>query len=301
MNRSLFFLSIIFCLASCEDFFSSTLEVEPPAHESQIVLHTVVTDADTVALAAIGRSVGLLDNIDAQDLFLHDADLALYQGNNKLFDYEPTDPFLGAPSGFNYKKVMNGPIATAGQTYTIKGNHSVYGAITASQTMPRAIPVTSTLIREDHGIMEGGERTDQAELTFTDPEGEDNYYEVSLFIVETFEGVDFASGLYSITYDPNLREAFSNGFLLNDDAFDGRTYKLLLEYTPYWSDQQDVDVYAIFRTVTRDYYLYTSSVYNQENAEDFGFFAEPVSLHTNVDNGLGIFGMRAETIVKLTD
>jgi len=167
--------------------------------------------------------------------------------------------------------------------------------------MPQAVQITSTLIREDNGVIDFGERTDQAELTFTDPAGVDNYYEVAIFIIERFEDEMYPSNVYTMTFDPNLKEGFGDSFLLTDETFDGKEYKILLDYDSYWQDNQNIEVYAVFRTVTRDYYLYALSAHNQESAEDFGFFAEPVSIFSNIENGLGVFGMRAEVVVKLTE
>jgi len=123
MKRFSLFLLIAFCFASCEDFFSTTLKVDPPEHSSQMVLHTVITDVDTIANAAIGRSVGLLEELNNQDLFLQDASIALYQGDNKLFDFDVIDPAANNFRGFNYINSMGTPFVNSGQTYTIKANH----------------------------------------------------------------------------------------------------------------------------------------------------------------------------------
>ncbi|MEM8907571.1 MAG: DUF4249 domain-containing protein [Bacteroidota bacterium] len=301
MNRIVFFCCLALILNACEGFFSSTLEVEPPPHEAQMVLHTVITDVDTVFYAAVGQSVGILDNRDREELFLNDAEITFYEGEQKWFDLDLRSSEPGEFVLYNFEKRNLSQAIEPGQTYTYTVKHPSFGEISASQTMPQPVPITETIIRDDHSVNEDGQRTDQAEITFTDPGGSDHYYEIALLVKESLGTESFYNPIYTTTLDPNLSEGLDQSFLLSDESFNGKEYKILLDFSPYWTEGSDVAVYAVWRTVTRDYFLYTKSVSAQEAADDFAFFAEPVSLHTNINNGLGIFGMRTETLVRLSD
>lgn len=299
MYRFVFFFSCLFVLSSCEDFFSTTLEIDPPEHKTQMVMHAVITDVDTLFRVSLGKSVGILDNANRDSFFLKGGAVSLYEGEQKIGDLDEIEVSLVSSfvTDYNFQKGFGTTYVEAGKTYTCKATHPTFGEATSTQTMPTAVPITKSIIRDNNSVNDLGESTTQVEITINDPEGIDNYYELALFTL--FENGDELAfdNIYVSTLDPNLREGFGGAHLLNDETFDGKEYKILVDFDQYWEDDQPI--YAIWRTVTKDYYLYSKSIRQQQDAEDFGFFAEPVSIHNNVTNGLGIFGMRAELIVEL--
>ena len=71
-------------------------------------------------------------------------------------------------------------------------------------------------------------------------------------------------------------------------------------YQYFGNQGVDLDLTAFFKitllSVTRDEYLYQKSLITYSNSSN-SLFAEPTLLHTNMDNGLGVFSMMsADTI-----
>ena len=73
ISALLFFIS----LTSCEDFFETTLELDPPPFETTLVIDCVAhTGQDSIEMR-ISRNAGILENIDVNELGLNDADVVL--------------------------------------------------------------------------------------------------------------------------------------------------------------------------------------------------------------------------------
>ncbi|MEM8906571.1 MAG: DUF4249 domain-containing protein [Bacteroidota bacterium] len=297
MNRLFVLCCWILLFIACSDFFSTTLEVEPPTHQTQLVLHAVLTDTDTIWNALIGRSIGLLETTDADGFYLNDAQVMLYQNEQEVLTLNPQTPDPANLVEYNFSAPVLPEQMDHRASYTFRVSHPDFPSLVARQSFPQQVPLSQSLIRENSGLNDFGERTNQVELRFTDPAGVANYYEVSLFAFDTTTGAIFLTELS--TLDPNLRPGRGEGYLLSDERFDGNAYRLLMDYVPEWGEDVDVELYAIWRTVTSDYFRYALSVKAQEDAQDFGTFAEPVSIYSNVENGLGIFAMRTERIVKI--
>ena len=62
INKFLVLVSLVIICASCSDFFESVIEVDPPEHTPQLVLHAVLTDNfEENATIAITESIGILE------------------------------------------------------------------------------------------------------------------------------------------------------------------------------------------------------------------------------------------------
>ncbi len=283
--------SFALLFAGCEDFFTSTLKVDPPPHEDQLVLHSYISDSDSLVGLSLTKSFGLLDDV-LDDDYVNDAVVELYKDGNlwKTLELLPSNF-----RPFNYGVELEGKVGNSNSEFEIKITHGTYPNIEARQQMPRKVLLKSAKFEENLGIDEYGEREDGVEIIFDDPPGEENFYEVALLQLDTSGGDVYISREYASVNDPTAFETFRGGsYLLDDKTFDGKTYELALLYCCITPNH-----YIEFRTLSKELYLYTKSLTQQYNAEDFGAFSEPVSINTNVENGLGIFGMRTQAYVHV--
>ena len=138
------------------------------------------------------------------------------------------------------------------------------------------------------------------DITFEDPALEENFYEFEVLRLPLDSS--YANSIDIFSDDPNADmgiDAYKQ-ILLSDAGFNGKSYTVQcgLEYE---SEISDDHIYVVvWRSITKDTYLYSKSVQSQIEADDFGLFAEPVTLHNNVVEGLGIFGLRTETYIACT-
>ena len=293
------FLFLLF--TSCEDFFATTIEVDPPVHEEQIVFQTFPSNLNTTLEASVSKSVGLLEDIELTKNLISDATVELFEGDNLITDLVAQEVDPQSFISFNYKKNTFDPIFKEGKTYTYKINHSEFGEVSATQTMPFHVPLTASKYREGTGVDMYGERTDEASIIFQDPAGEANYYEIVLAAERDFNGILYYENIWATTNDLNVFASdYGSTMLLSDEALDGKEYNLVLNFNAYGGFDEN-KYFVFWRSVTEDYFLYAKSVSLFQEASDFGGFAEPVSLHSNINNGLGIFAVRSEQIYQLVE
>lgn len=143
------------------------------------------------------------------------------------------------------------------------------------------------------------------EVYLQDDPGEDNYY-----MLEVFYCYDSDSGGYSYDghwfviddmtlVDPMDVESAVSGdysvstrrFLFDDRNINGKEHRIRVEVEGYWPNGGMLKLSAL----TRDEYLYLRTVESAYNSD--GFMAEPVQIHSNIENGIGVFGMSNPAVV----
>lgn len=297
MKNIFFFTFIILLFSSCEDFFSTTLKVDPPPHEDQIVTSAFFTNADTNLQVLVNRSTAILENNNLNTRQLDGATVRLFSGDQLL----TTIPMNPDVDEFTFNHIETGTNVTfeAGQAYTLKVNHPDYEESMSTVVVPNEVVPFRFDLEEDAGVDENGDRNDRVTIEFNDPPEEENFYEVALFSVRNFNG-DFSYDIHYITsLDFNLYNSFYDGRVLSDETFNGQTYKLQLDINRYENEGEELETFLIWRSVTKDYYQFSQSVRLQSDAEDFGPFSEPVSIKSNFENGLGLFSINFEKVYPL--
>ena len=287
-------LAILICSACGEDFFETTLKVDPPPHEDQLVLHTFVKSNDSLLYVSLSKSRGILETSSISGTeYVNDASIEIYEdGLLKLAPEQSGD------IPFNYKISLGAAFGGVGKTYEIKVTHATLGAISATQIMPAAPVLISAKFDEDGGLgTDTGERVNAIDITFNDPAGENNLYEVIVTkIIENGSG-SYVKDLYTYTNDVNASRGLNDYHLLDDTSFDGQEYTFQIETDYNW----DASMQVYMRTVTRDWYLYSKSQNDFQESGGFGLFSEPVTVHTNIVNGLGAFGMASESRIAVEE
>jgi hypothetical protein len=155
------------------------------------------------------------------------------------------------------------------------------------------------IVDEEGALSESGERLDEIVIEIQDEPGE-HYYalqgEVDYRYVD--ENNDTISGYYSVWLESNdpilsYAEVDRRGALIcSDGAFNGNTYRFAT-YT--WEDlpiglMSGSKLRIRVTSLSRDAFLYYRSL-DQYWGADGNPFAEPVTVHSNIENGYGIFGL----------
>ena len=283
------------------DFFDQTIEIEIPEHESLLAISCRIKSKDSLSLAFITHSQGIL--IDSQAVILHDVQASIQIDDvfsipliyNEDLNF---DPFYG---GF-YIGVNSKPE----ERLLFEATHAEFGSVTSSQIVPLEVPIQKL----DHkkGDSQGSiSRGDEIIVQFQDPPNQKNYYLLQASIKRQFaENMFFTDGLFLSTDDPLLSDSqfdtdFELQFVFDDSSIDGEQYKLkmfseeLTDFPPVAGDSLIIELHSL----SRDSYLYERSYRLYEKSKD-NPFAEPVVVHGNVNGGYGIFTYDAVSISKLT-
>lgn len=316
IKNIIYSLSVICIFASCgEKFFDTTLELPTPEHTPVMAISAFINSTSEDLLSfKVTRTFGLFEERpdDSQDN-LSGAEVKLFEDGNLLYTFSEANNQFDAA-------YVSPPLAEAfggeGKTYKLEVTHPDFGTATASQVMPNAVPLTNVEYRqlEGSGTFEGG--NGEFKLTFDDPINEENYYELAAFQTIVYSYEDFEGNIIEEEYeqevylgtdgppDPNVTQGYNySAMLLSDKNFNGQTFTLSAEFYEYvdfgGGGEVDPPTYTLFwRTVTKDYFNYSKSLLDNDLAQE-NPFAEPVSLYTNVEGGVGAFCLRSELVYEV--
>jgi hypothetical protein len=286
-------------MSSCEDFFSQTVEIDPPPYEKQLALHLNLTDRDTTVRLLVSRNYGILETVpDQRDYLITNAQGALYKDGQLWLNLA----ILSPDSNFMLVGELPEPFQQ-GSTYEFRVNHPDYPEASASQTMPGDFTVDSVRIKRNAGSGQFGDEFDFIEVFMKDTPGERNFYELALVSVnysvyyDPTTGLTDTFGVYEYPYyveeysDPNVAYGINYGGLLSDQFFDGQEYKF--QARVYSSSSLNTLYRVYVRNVSEAYYKWSRSYQSKIDADD-NPLVEPVSIFSNLTNGLGIFSLRKE-------
>ncbi len=196
----------------------------------------------------------------------------------------------------------------AGRSYRLEINIPQSPILIAEDIVPIAIPLKKIQLDtvESFSSKEGMFYKIEVQVDFDDPLNTENYYHLSLYNQETIrtegngvpmdgfteqgeENLSPLSPLESHEGNPAVIFHYDNGgVLFTDKDLDGQSIKLKFYSLLDKSNNQTGKVVGELRNVSKAYYLYHTSVSRQIANKDRPF-AEPVTIYSNVDNGLGVF------------
>jgi hypothetical protein len=309
MLRILIFVAYIFLFTACsEDFFNQTVDIDPPEYEKQLVTHIKTGINDTEMALSVSRNYGVLETVPQDGWGVSDALVELWEGDQKLRTLEPS-----SITNYYYRTPLVPGFFQPGHTYTLRIIHPEYDTVTALQTMPGKPSVDSVTYNMDGGINAFGEELSDVNVYLQDTPGESNFYEIQ--ILGEYEYVDSVYDdmgnfvradtiVYASTLepegsdDPNVQPGFNQTLVISDQFFDGQAYKLNARIYRYGGNPTRYAVYV--RNLTEDYFLYSISALRKYDTEGIPF-VEPVSVHDNLDKGIGIFGLYNEVVVRIKE
>lgn len=294
-----FLIGFAVLLSSCEDFFSQTVEIDPPPYEKQLAPHLNLTNQDSTVKILVSRNYGVLESVQYYDeYFVANAQGGLYKNGQLWLNLAALSP----DSSFMLVGVLPEPLQK-GNEYELRVSHPDYPAVSATQVMPGDFTVDSVRIKRNAATGQFGDELDLVEVFMKDPPGERNFYEFALVSInynvyyDPTTGMTDTFGVYEYPYyveeysDPNVQYGVSAGGLLSDQFFNGQSYKFQAKV--YSSPNT---VYRVFvRHVSEDYFNWSRSYESKINADD-NPLVEPVSIFSNISGGLGIFSLRNEKV-----
>jgi Domain of unknown function (DUF4249) len=290
----------LFLQACSEDFFSQTVNIDPPPYDKQLSFHLNLTTEDSILKLVMTRNYGILEDVNRfEDWFVTGATVDIYENGQKWCTFGPAN----VDSGYQMTAVLPSDFVP-GSTYEIRATHPDFPATRAVQIMPEPLNIDSVSIKYDAVPGEFGDRLNLLEVSIRDQPGVKNYYEVTLFgkslvVLYNPNGQLDTVGLqrYSLYVegynDPNVVEGFDGGGLLSDQFFDGQTYKFQARFyaSSYYLADSTINVRV--RSVTEDYFKWSRSYQAYYDSEG-NPLVEPISVFHNLENGLGIFSLAQE-------
>jgi len=292
----LLFLAQLFCigLISCEDFFETNIEIDPPEVVNKIIVNAYIEAGQEELKIYTGRNLGLGESINSLSTFIN---------SSLTIENLETATTLNIPNlgGYNtggrvHNHYINGYdpdffSSDANLNFKISEPSGDYPEIDVNAKFPSKTILKEVVFEYDGGIREDGDEASSINITFDDPPNEKNFYELAIVR-------DRRISEYASTIDLSASKGAENDFLLiSDESFDGQ--EKTLEVKIYRNSSEKEDYYTLeWRDITEDYYKYSKTLDANEDASRNPFTAfGPV--YTNVENGAGIISLYHEQIVEL--
>lgn len=293
-------LCLVLSILSCEEFFDQEVILPQPEFDNLLAIYSFISNEDDTLLIPVSRNFGILENnpdsaysvLDAKVEWIEDGQPPLVLPLNSA--YRPATNFLRLSQPLKAKT-----------GYTIRVSHPDYPTISARQVMPGIVPLDSAVYDPDGPINSEGRRQQQVRFSFKDPADEVNYYEFNLrttYLNRVNRGFDQATKkfLYDTVYrkgdiylygatEPTAKPG-PQTFLVSDRAFNGRSITIGINFGAW---QTFGDIEAIMRNISHENYLYKISRRKFDDARSDPF-VDPVILYSNVQNGIGVFGLQTE-------
>ena len=253
-------------------------EIEIPEHESQLVLSSFYKTGDTKITAYLTKSLSILSDEDPGDVW--GVTVKLYENDVLIGQLEEV---IGNVSR-TYELELPAPLAQ-GKTYKITAAAPDYKTISATQRIPTAPEIISVgYFPLNHPGIDGSLK-DALKVKFQDTPASDDYYEFRAYrgSVDTGWSLNWAE-----SYTPGMEQSRGGISFLNDNLFEGTTYEV--ELLVWAEDTTYIDHRIEVISISRDKYLFSKSLEAYYFAQD-NPFVEPIIIHTNVENGQGIFSI----------
>jgi hypothetical protein len=192
-------------------------------------------------------------------------------------------------------------VADGKTVYRLEVAAPSFETVFAEQKMPKKVELTNLKYEPEGSVSPDGDKVDDLTFEFDDPAGEEDYYGLSAYYVYTeidsfnqpADTFVYSYNMYLESLDPLLEIGASDILLLSDKSFDGQKFKLKTYcYCGFSSTGQSFVVVGHLTHLTREKYLYLRSLNQYQNAHD-NPFAEPVTVQSNIEKGVGVFSLES--------
>ena len=290
---------ILFSLFGCVKILNDDLKTK----ETKLVLNAAISP-DSLYTVNISRTFNIFEDESAHNLpFIDSADVKLYEDGTFLSDLK----------NIGYGNYINpGFYPEIGKEYKVDASYGSYKSIESKTTIPPVVHISDfdTVVLQYFNEYNGHEEQYIGILKYNDPEGVDNKYLLNCRIAVT--DIDgsvywYDQAIWPIEGDERFYDGSVNGRLLWSDQYtDGNEVTVRFVFNTVYNydksksrNTEKVHFLFSFQSVNSDYYTYLKSydVYWESGGGEDPF-AEPVVVHSNVENGYGIFGGYSQDTVS---
>lgn len=300
-------LSVVF-LSSCENLLIKDLEIDDTQFEKQVVVQAFVEANSDSIVAFISENESVLTPTTSIK-FLEGASVQLFYEGNEI-------AILEQGSDGRYYHFFDSPLTDRG-SYEILVSNTPFKDARASTILPEDRSISNLDFNYDVGT-DPLDMSTVSEISFVinDEPGRDYYtinfsstpISIDTFVFQpgdtTFQENTIFVYPASTQLDPSISTSgFQNDIIISDETFDGQSkeikIRVLLDQNtnvPGYEDEVREVLRLGFTSHSEDSFKYSVSLDDYYQSGDFGLFSEPVSVYTNIENGLGVFAGRSKKI-----
>jgi hypothetical protein len=288
----LIFVSLsLFSFMGCEDFFETTIDLDPPKHEPKLALVAAAKAGDDQILVKLTKSAGILEP-DSLLKTIAGAQFSVTLNGNSI----SAEEFYGPNNQTLYKLKLPGDLKE-GDEVSIKVDYPGFKTLETKATVPEIPRISNAKYTVNGGKNEEGD--DISKLTFDYASG----LKVAYFKIESTEEIIYCS-VYDdfgacIEYDTFI---YTSNMKINDAAAVKENYaKKKIEdgvkknYT--CQTYRTNEITCTITSLSQEAYDYEISRIQYNESID-NPFATPVNVKSNIINGFGYFILNNQLVFK---
>ena len=299
-------LLIFILVSSCESFFDTVIEIDPPGHTPQLAIHAHGGNTNGGEMRVmVTKTFGILDNViwgtlDSAEVSLTSSSGQIYTFQNiddgdVIFDtlVLTNDTLILFEFNNAFNLYSSDFIPETGKIYTLSVSYPGLPAVRAQQTFPGEVVPDSAIYVKDAGLDQFGDRVSAIDIYFQDPPGEENFYKVRLLNNAPFGG----NYQYIESSEPGSLVSDQKFIILSDKIFDGEQKRFRITFYNY-NDETDPNKYVVrWRSISPETYRFNEAMTKYFDSVDNPFLT-PTQIYSNIENGVGVFSLYHETLIQ---
>lgn len=300
----LYILLSLFLFASCSDLLTKEIEFEDVGFESLLVLNSHVEPTENQVQISLTKNIPLSEVDDKNYKLIKDADVK-FLVDNVSYDVQSVE---NPESIYGYKVALPSDLDLIGKKVKITASKESYKDILAETNVPKDFKINEIKYQEKVINKDGGNLLDRLRFTIEDNANEENYYDFKVLVV-TKDTITLPDGEIKITdnfigisLEREVESPIGNEVqtALSDRNFNGLNYTLSFALnTSAFPSEKKFELILVSTSLSKSAFLHATSVKKYQSNKGFGFFSEPVSIYSNVENGLGALTAKNSKIYKL--
>jgi len=254
-------MSVVLLCSCDEDFLSTTIEIEEPEFENLLVVNKFINQDTFENEFYIGENYGILSpNTFGGDVHhVSGADFTVTRKSDGAIIKSEEDLIVNVqepPSTNHYFSQIPDDFYRSNEEYVFKAEHPDYPISETTLRYPRKVEIYDIKFEFEGGVDDEGDEASSITFKFDDPAGEENFYDISVYLMRIENNSLGYRSRYIFCPDV-IAEPSDNGgdIIFQDISFDGTTKELELrvsrrqllpneQYVVRWS------------TTTKDQYLF---------------------------------------------
>jgi hypothetical protein len=266
----LVFASLLF--AGCHE----KIDWDSPPFESKPVMNSILIPGKPVKVH-VSLAVPYGAN---KSILVEDAEVNLF------VDGVFTETLVYTEKGIYHSQL----VAEIGKEYVCHVHVDDYPVARGSTTIPTPVNILGVEHINVAGVDEEGTKYPAVKITFENRPGIFTCHEIEIIIHEELS--EYRAGLMNFVDPVLLNEGLPLTIFSNDIIID-ESYTMTINYTTGITSGKLLPLRIEFRTISHSFYQYTRQLFLYEyNNEDYffsGVVRTPFTIHSNVENGYGIF------------
>jgi hypothetical protein len=273
--KKLLCVLVLFMLISCEE---REVDIPLPGYQRKLVVNSLFNNEEEFAVS-VSHSVPSLDG--GSPRYLDGATVELFENG-----------LLLGPVSYNaFDKIYVIPAKPQqGHLYELKVSHPEFPSVSCLAELPSSVEFEKVVYIDSAGLDSSGEKLSALRFTLSDPAAGKNYYRLLFsyynLLLNQYLPIELETD-DEVLLSPQTVKEGTGSYLFSDLLFNGRNKTFEVRFpaeTATSSPRYMVTVDAL----SEDYYKYQSSLTLFRNNQD-NPFSDPVIIHTNIREGLGIF------------